>query len=106
MSVDKIVILPNIQNIASSGTSRNARVASAQTELQSQINVLNYELVGLIERQKAGLINEFQEADLKTKKAKLVMLKTALKRKKDNKESARNSRDIEIIIFGLLVFKW
>ncbi|KZS20689.1 Uncharacterized protein APZ42_012552 [Daphnia magna] len=72
--------------------STTTRVATVQNELESKRKILNSDLVGLIERQKAGLISKSQEEESKNKKAQIAELKATLKRKKAEQERSKKHR--------------
>ena len=45
-----------------------SRIATAQLHLQSQIDILNYDLVGLYERRNREMLTQEQDVELKEKK--------------------------------------
>ena len=47
-----------------------SRIATSQLHLQSQIDVLNYDLVGLYERRNREMLTQEQDVKLKEKKKK------------------------------------
>ena len=49
-----------------------SRIATAQLHLESQIDVLNSDLVSLYERQKRGMITQEQDVELKVKKERKI----------------------------------
>jgi hypothetical protein len=59
-----------------------ARIATAQLHLQSEIDILNSDLVGLYERQKRGMLTQEQDAELKQKTKKKNELEKQLSKKK------------------------
>lgn len=65
----------------------------AQDQLNKEISALNADLVGLLQRKTAGMLNEEQERDLKEKKNKLDELKKELKKKREEQARKQKSRE-------------
>jgi hypothetical protein len=61
----------------STSNSATARIATAQLHLQSKIDILNSDLVGLYERQKRGMLTQEQDVELKEKKSKKMNWKSS-----------------------------
>jgi len=55
----------------STSNSATAIIATDQLHLQSNVDILNYDLVGLYERQKRETLTQEQEVELKEKNKKL-----------------------------------
>ena len=66
--------------------SATSRIATAQLHLQSQIDIMNADLVGLYERQKRGMLTQEQEVELKEKWKKTDLENQLKKKKGDQKE--------------------
>jgi len=65
---DKQVVIAEADNPESSTSNlATSGIATAQIHLQSQIDVLNSDLVGLDERQKCGILTQEQCVKLKEK---------------------------------------
>jgi hypothetical protein len=69
-----------------------ARIATAQLHLQSEIDILNSDLVGLYERQKRGMLTQEQDAELKQKTKKKNELEKQLSKKKDDQKRSQKAR--------------
>ncbi|BFZ21940.1 hypothetical protein BsWGS_24979 [Bradybaena similaris] len=70
-----------------------SRHATAQQHLQSAIDIINSDLVGLYERQKRGMLTQEQYVELKEKKKKKNELENQLKKKKDDQKRSQKARD-------------
>ena len=57
--------------------SATSRIATAQLHLQSQIDIMNADLVGLYEGQKRGMLTQEQEVKFKEKKKKKLNWKSS-----------------------------
>jgi len=58
------------------------RIATAQLHLQSKIDVLNYDPVGLYERRNREMVTQEQDVELKENKKEKDELENKLKKKK------------------------
>lgn len=65
----------------------------AQEQIKTQISIINSDLVGLFNRKANGFITKEQESELKEKKTKKKELEQLLKRKIDNQNRAKKSRE-------------
>ena len=70
-----------------------SRIATAQLHLQSQIDILNYDLVGLYERRNREMLTQKQDVELKEKKKKKDELENKLIKKKSDQKRAQKVRD-------------
>ena len=81
-------------NTSSMATSSSrVYIARAQIELQSELDVVNSDLVGLYEREKKGQLSDEQLKDLKAKALKKIELEKKLKLRKNEQERAKKARD-------------
>ena len=70
-----------------------SRIATAQLHLQSQIDVLNYDLVCLYEQRNRKMLTQKQDVELKDKKKKRDELENKLKKQKGDQNRAQKARD-------------
>jgi hypothetical protein len=69
------------------------KITIVQSQLQTEIDVLNSELTELHELGKKGLLSETQEKEFKSKKLKEIELEKKLKKKRDDQRRSQKARD-------------